>query len=328
MMGVLMQISRDVGLPIVEAFESCLAPVAGKPGLFKPYYCPAGVLTQGYGHTNLGGIPPKVVIGTLWDKAQCDQALANDMAVFEKHVADLAPNVTDQGQFDALVSWSFNTGGPADSSVWSYARKGDVEGTVERLKRWNKGAGQRSVGRIEGPDKAARCGSGAVRRRSRRGPAHRRDAPGRFLPAAAAATTPAPAGLRDRQARRAGDRRRGSGRRSRHDQQDRTAPTRRAWQRGSLPRKRGRAGRGRHLLHLRRAGRRRRRLPHQQDRQDSRRLGLTWRTTMSLATLLTLLALAIVGVLIVDFVRSYVAATSSGWQRLWDAGRGSATMVV
>src|SRR5581483_11927643 len=186
MMGVLMQISRDVGLPIVEAFESCLAPVAGKPGLFKPYYCPAGVLTQGYGHTNLGGIPPKVVIGTLWDKAQCDQALANDMAVFEKHVADLAPNVTDQGQFDALVSWSFNTGGPADSSVWSYARKGDVEGTVERLKRWNKGAGQRSVGRIEGPDKAARCGSGAVRRRSRRGPAHRRDAPGRFLPAAAA----------------------------------------------------------------------------------------------------------------------------------------------
>ncbi|HZS63344.1 MAG TPA: hypothetical protein VFA53_02435 [Xanthobacteraceae bacterium] len=49
---------------------------------------------------------------------------------------------------------------------------------------------------------------------------------------------------------------------------------------------------------------------------------------MSLATLLTLLALAIVGVLIVDFVRSYVAATSTGWQRLWDAGRGSATMVV
>ncbi|HZS63345.1 MAG TPA: lysozyme [Xanthobacteraceae bacterium] len=137
-MGVLMQISRDVGLPIVEAFEGCLAPVAGKPGLFKPYFCPAGVLTQGYGHTDLGGIPPKVVLGTLWDKAQCDAALANDMAVFEKHVADLAPNIADQNRFDALVSWSFNTGGPADSSVWTYARQGDVAETVVRLKRWNK----------------------------------------------------------------------------------------------------------------------------------------------------------------------------------------------
>jgi lysozyme len=133
-----MHISREVGLPVVKAFEGCLQPVAGRPGLFMTYYCPAGVLTLGYGHTNLGGVPPKINAATVWSQAECDRALANDMAKFERHVAALAPNISDQGQFDALVSWSFNTGGPADSSVWTYARKGDVAETVARLKRWNR----------------------------------------------------------------------------------------------------------------------------------------------------------------------------------------------
>ena len=39
------------GLAIVKAFEGCLSPVAGRPGYFKPYVDPVGVLTIGYGHT-------------------------------------------------------------------------------------------------------------------------------------------------------------------------------------------------------------------------------------------------------------------------------------
>ena len=49
---------------------------------------------------------------------------------------------------------------------------------------------------------------------------------------------------------------------------------------------------------------------------------------MTFKTALALIALAILAVLLIDFARAYAKATSTGWQRLWDAGRGSATVVV
>jgi hypothetical protein len=49
---------------------------------------------------------------------------------------------------------------------------------------------------------------------------------------------------------------------------------------------------------------------------------------MSMKTLVSLIALAILAVVLLDFVRAYMQATSAGWQRVWDAGRGSATIVV
>lgn len=128
------------GLAIVKAFEGCLRPVPGSPGYFRSYVCPAGVETIGWGHTNHHA--PKFDRTTVWSATKCEEVLRGDMAVFEQHVASLAPEVKDSNRFDALVSWSYNTGGPASSSVWTYARKGDVAGTIERLDRWNKGGGK------------------------------------------------------------------------------------------------------------------------------------------------------------------------------------------
>jgi ABC-type sulfate transport system permease component len=42
----------------------------------------------------------------------------------------------------------------------------------------------------------------------------------------------------------------------------------------------------------------------------------------------TLSALALIAFLVFDFVRAYLKATTTGWQRVWDAGRGSATIIV
>lgn len=134
-----MQIS-EVGLAIVKSFEGCLAKVPGRPGYFKAYYCPANVLTIGWGHTNHH--EPKFGRTDIWSQEQCDAVLKLDMRGFDKHVAKQAPGLKDQNQFDALVSWSFNTGGPSDSAVWTYARKGDVKETVIRLQRWNKAGGK------------------------------------------------------------------------------------------------------------------------------------------------------------------------------------------
>jgi hypothetical protein len=49
---------------------------------------------------------------------------------------------------------------------------------------------------------------------------------------------------------------------------------------------------------------------------------------MHIHTVISVVGLCIFAVVVYDFSTQYVKATSSGWQRIWDAGRGSATMVM
>lgn len=58
--------------------------VKGRPGMFKTYVAPVGVLTIGWGHTN--GHLPKFTRETVWTQGQCDQVLADDMSTFEANV--------------------------------------------------------------------------------------------------------------------------------------------------------------------------------------------------------------------------------------------------
>jgi len=134
-----MKIGPD-GLAIVKAFESCMAKVPGKPGYFKSYYDPVNVLTIGWGHTNHH--PPRIDAATMWSQAQCDAALAGDMATFEMHVNRLAKVPLKQHEFDALVSWAFNTGGPSHASLWRALNAGDKASIPSNLAQWNKAGGR------------------------------------------------------------------------------------------------------------------------------------------------------------------------------------------
>lgn len=125
------------GEVIVHAFEGCLRKIA--PGQFKAYFDPVGVLTIGRGHTNHHS--PRFDANTVWSQAQCDQVFRGDMQVHEKHVEALAPGLPWYKN-DALISWSFNTGGPANSSVWTYVKSGNDAEAVIRLHRWNKAGGK------------------------------------------------------------------------------------------------------------------------------------------------------------------------------------------
>ena len=69
----------------------------------KAYHCPGGVWTIGYGHTS--GVKSGMVI----TKAQAEEFLLSDIAVFEKAVNDQNLDLT-QNMFDALVSFTFNVG--------------------------------------------------------------------------------------------------------------------------------------------------------------------------------------------------------------------------
>lgn len=127
-------------LAIVKAFESCMKKIPGKPGFFAAYYDPVNVLTIGWGHTNHH--LPKFDAATVWSQAQCDAALAGDMKTFEDHVNRLAKVPLEQHEFDALVSWSFNTGGPASASLWRVLNSGNKTAIPGNLAAWNRAGGR------------------------------------------------------------------------------------------------------------------------------------------------------------------------------------------
>ena len=135
-----MQKTSPVGLAIIKAFESYLEPVKGRPGYFKPYLDPVKVLTIGWGHTNHHS--PRFTASAIWSQQDCDNALAGDLAIFEKHVTQKAEVPLTQNEFDALVSWAYNTGGPATATLWKKLNAGDKAAVPAELARWNKAGGK------------------------------------------------------------------------------------------------------------------------------------------------------------------------------------------
>ncbi len=130
-----------VGAAIIKAFESCLAPVKGRPGLFTTYLCPAGVLTIGWGHTNHHGRSFKS--GEVWTQTECDAEFASDMALFEKSVKQTLADVElNQHEFDSLLSLSYNIGPLTRSSIPDKLRSGRRAEVPAVMARWNKAGGK------------------------------------------------------------------------------------------------------------------------------------------------------------------------------------------
>jgi lysozyme len=136
-----MQITQT-GRSIIEAFEGCERAVADRPGYFTTYRDVVGVLTIGYGHTNLGNVPPPIAEGDVWTETECDAALSADLRRFEDRVIRICGPGLAPHEFDALVSFDFNTGGLDRSSIPSKIKAGRKDLVPETLGRWNKAGGK------------------------------------------------------------------------------------------------------------------------------------------------------------------------------------------
>lgn len=124
----------EAGRELIEIFE----------GLYlKAYYDSVHVLTIGYGHTNLGGVHPFVYPGMMISQAIADQALSNDLAKFELRVGKImAPVPMAQCEFDALVSFDFNTGDLLSSSIDDKIKAGHKEAAMATLLEYNHAGGK------------------------------------------------------------------------------------------------------------------------------------------------------------------------------------------
>jgi lysozyme len=122
---------------------------------FKPYQCPAKLWTIGVGHVlypNQGKMPIDQRSGYAlhpednrsFSKDEVNAILRADLARFEKGVATYCPVPLTQGQFDALVSFSFNVGlGTLQrSTMRQKVLRGDMAGAAEELLKYCMAGGK------------------------------------------------------------------------------------------------------------------------------------------------------------------------------------------
>lgn len=103
------------------------------------YYCPAGVLTIGVGHTG-----PDVKPGMRITQAESDALLSADLAKFEKAVMRAVTVPLTQNQFDALVSFTYNLGegNLRSSTLLKRVNASDFRGAAAEFAKWNKSNGK------------------------------------------------------------------------------------------------------------------------------------------------------------------------------------------
>lgn len=121
----------EKGLALIKNAEGCVLSAYPDPGSGDDPW------TIGYGHTG-----PDVHPGLTITQERAEQLLRSDLARFEAGVAQNAGQCS-QGQFDALVSFSFNLGLKAllGSTLLRLHKAGDYEGAAGQFGRWTHAGG-------------------------------------------------------------------------------------------------------------------------------------------------------------------------------------------
>jgi lysozyme len=121
----------------------------------RPYQCPALLWTVGVGHVidpQHARVPlasrKQLPIPAGWDRVlsidEVNSILKQDLARFEAGVHRLCPGEMKQGQFDALVSFSFNVGlgNLQNSTLRMKHNRKDFEAAANEFLKWNKAGGK------------------------------------------------------------------------------------------------------------------------------------------------------------------------------------------
>jgi GH24 family phage-related lysozyme (muramidase) len=133
------------GIALIKQFEDC-AKRRGD-GTFEAYPDPGtggDPWTIGWGATGKGIGP-----GTVWTQAECDARLEADLARFAREVAQALEGApTSQNQFDALVSFHYNTGAIRKATLTRLHKAGDHAGAELEFGKWVRAGGRRLTGLV------------------------------------------------------------------------------------------------------------------------------------------------------------------------------------
>lgn len=124
------------GVALIHEFEQCqrLRP----DGLYEAYPDPGSVnglpWTIGWGSTG-----PGITKGTVWAKHECDDRFEADMVKYAdavKRALGTALDATSQRQFDALVSFHYNTGAIKSATLTRLHIAGEFEKAALQFRKW------------------------------------------------------------------------------------------------------------------------------------------------------------------------------------------------
>lgn len=135
----------SAGIALIKRFEGCAR--LRTDGLVEAYPDPgtgAEPWTIGWGATGRDDVHGgRIGPATVWSQAQCDARLERDLLRYAADVARaLGDARTSQRQFDALVSFHYNTGAIGRATLTRRHREGDYTGAQAEFARWNKAGGR------------------------------------------------------------------------------------------------------------------------------------------------------------------------------------------
>lgn len=120
--------------------EGLMALISHEGIVLSRYYDSVGVATIGVGHTKMaGGLDPETFTGTL-TMAEALDMLRTDIVKYENGVNKAVAVSLKQHEFDALVSFHYNTGAIAKASFVKALNAGDRAAAAKGMMAWNKPA--------------------------------------------------------------------------------------------------------------------------------------------------------------------------------------------
>jgi len=106
----------------------------------KSYFCPAGVLTCGWGSTG-----PDIQPGTIWTKEYADERMRSDAKKFVRGVLKYSPSlVSNPSALAAASDFAYNLGlgRYRVSTLRKKLETGDWEAAQRELMKWTRGGGK------------------------------------------------------------------------------------------------------------------------------------------------------------------------------------------
>jgi len=129
-------------VPLIRAYEGFSS---------KPYLCPAGVPTIGYGSTFYEDGRRVLLTDFPIDERYATALLIGSiMSRFLPKVESLCPTLEDPRQTAAITSWTYNLGAGnlAASTMRKRILEKDWEGAAAELQKWNKAKGKVQKGLV------------------------------------------------------------------------------------------------------------------------------------------------------------------------------------
>lgn len=126
--------TSDKGIALIKKFEGCK---------LTAYQDSVGVWTIGYGWTQpVDGKPIRA--GMTIKQEAAERLLKTGLVSYESDVSRLVKVGLTQGQFDALVSFTYNLGARSlsTSTLLRKLNSGDYAGAADEFLRWNKAGGK------------------------------------------------------------------------------------------------------------------------------------------------------------------------------------------